>query len=105
MKLKTTATILIAATLAGCGGVYQISRVPGSERTREDFLRDELACNQHNFFVISNPSNTKQTIYITEHFRLCMKEKGWKYTLKERKFWPSKPAGLQELAPPQVTPR
>jgi hypothetical protein len=105
MKLKTIATVLVATTLAGCGGVYRISRVPGYEGTRADFQRDELICNQHNFFVFAAPTDTKQTIYMTKHFRECMKEKGWKYSLYERKFWPTKPAGLQELPPPQATPR
>ena len=93
MKLKTTATLLIAATLAGCGGVYQISRHPGFEGTRADFQRDELVCNQRNFFVFSDPSDTAQTIYMTGRFMACMTEKGWRYSLKERKFSLAKPAG------------
>ncbi len=93
MRLKTTAILLIAATLSGCGGIYQISRHPGFEGTRADFQRDELVCNQRNFFVLSDPSDTAQTIYMTGRFMACMTEKGWKYSLKERKFSLMMPAG------------
>ncbi len=94
MTLKTTAAILVAATLGGCGGVYQISRVPGYEGSRDDFRRDELVCNQRNFFVFADPTDMTQTIYMTATFLNCMKEKGWKYSLRERKFSLMKPAGL-----------
>ncbi len=85
--------LLTAVALTGCGGVYQISRHPGFEGSRADFLRDELVCNQRNFFVLSDPSDTTQTIYMTGRFVACMTEKGWKYSMKERKFSLMKPAG------------
>lgn len=95
MRLKTTAAILMAATtLAACGGVYRISRIPGYEGTRDDFMRDELVCNQRNFFVFSDPTDMTQTIYMTGTFLDCMKEKGWKYSLRERTFSLMKQAGL-----------
>ncbi len=93
MRIKTTALLLTAATLAGCGGVYQISRYPGFEGTRADFRRDELLCNQRNFFVFSGSADASQTIYMTKQFMTCMTEKGWKYSLKERKFSLMKQAG------------
>lgn len=93
MKLKTTALILVAAALGGCGGVYQISRAPGYEGTRDDFRRDELFCNQRNFFVLSDPADMTQTVYMTNTFLNCMQQKGWTYSRRERKFSFMKPAG------------
>ncbi len=94
MKLKTTATLLLAASLAGCGGVYQIARAPGYEGSRDDFRRDELVCNQRNFFVFADPTDMTQTIFMTNAFLGCMREKGWKYSLRERKFSMMKQAGF-----------
>ncbi len=94
MKLTTTAALLVAATLAGCGGVYQISRTPGYEGSRDDFRRDELVCNHRNFFVFADPTDMTQTIFVTSTFLDCMREKGWKYSLRERKFSLMKQAGL-----------
>lgn len=94
MKSATTTIIFVAASLAGCGGVYQISRDASHSGTRADFQRDELFCNQRNFFVLSEPTDMTQTIYLTERFKSCMQERGWRYSLQERKLSLAKPAGL-----------
>lgn len=87
-------SLAIATLLAGCGGVYQISRAPGNAGSGADFARDERACNQQNFFVMSSADDPKQTIYITDKFIGCMEAKGWKYARSERKFWPAKQSSL-----------
>jgi hypothetical protein len=91
---RFTALLFTAALLAGCGGTYQVARAPGNAGSSSDFARAERDCNQRNAFVMANPEDAKQTIYLTDAFRDCMASKGWNYSRTERKLWPAKQAGI-----------
>ncbi len=86
MKTSTLLMIATTALLCACGGNYQVTRA-GTAASKADFARDEMACNQVNFFVRSAVrEDPTQTIHMTDKFIDCMRDKGWNYTRTERTF-------------------
>jgi hypothetical protein len=87
MKSSFVAVLVLSALLAGCGGNYQITRAGNDAATKADFERDERACNQANFFVLSSSKDkADQTIHMSAAFIDCMRDKGWNFTRTERKL-------------------
>jgi len=87
MKKSAAAVLLLSALLVGCGGNYQITRAGNGAVTKAAFDNDERACNQANFFVPQSSKDKKdQTIHMSSVFLDCMRDKGWNFTLTERKL-------------------